>query len=47
MPRVRHGRYVLIPASQETKGHSTHSWPKFWGEHLKEFLSTLPFRRSE
>ena len=47
MPRVRHGRYVLIPASAETKGHSTHSWPKFWGEHLKEFLSTLPFRRSE
>jgi homoserine O-acetyltransferase len=44
MPRVRNGRYVLIPASAETKGHTTHSWPKFWGEHLKTFLAGLPVR---
>lgn len=44
MPRVKRGTYVLVPASTETKGHSTHSWPKFWGEHLKAFLSRLPVR---
>jgi homoserine O-acetyltransferase len=44
MPRVKRGRYVLVPASAETKGHVTHSWPKFWGEHLKEFLDGLPRR---
>lgn len=46
MPRVKHGRYVLIPASAETKGHGTHSWPMFWGEHLKQFLTDLPVRPS-
>ena len=27
MPRVRNGRYVLIPTSEETRGHGTHSLP--------------------
>lgn len=47
IPRVKRGKYVLVPASAETKGHSTHSWPKFWGEHLKGFLASLPVRPTE
>ena len=40
--RVRQGRCVLIPASTETRGHGTHSFPVIWQEHLRAFLATLP-----
>jgi len=40
--RVKHGRYVLIPISDATHGHGTHTWPAVWGAYLKEFLATLP-----
>lgn len=42
MPQVKHGRFVLIPTSEKTRGHGTHSLPAVWGEYLREFLSTLP-----
>jgi homoserine O-acetyltransferase len=42
MPRVSRGRYVLIPAGPDTRGHGTHSWPVFWQQYLKEFLEKLP-----
>src|SRR5262245_23370905 len=42
MPRVRNGRYVLIPTSPETRGHGTHSLPAIWGRHLEAFLKALP-----
>ena len=41
MPRVKHGRYVLIPTSDQTRGHGTHSLPAVWGKHLEEFLRGL------
>ena len=41
MPRVRRGRYVLIPTGPETRGHGTHSYPKLWQEHLKKFLEEI------
>jgi homoserine O-acetyltransferase len=41
MPRVKRGRYILIPTSDATRGHGTHSLPKVWGAHLAEFLKTL------
>jgi homoserine O-acetyltransferase/O-succinyltransferase len=44
MPRVTHGRYVLIPTSDQTRGHGTHSLPAVWGKYLKEFLDGLPAR---
>jgi homoserine O-acetyltransferase len=44
MPRVRKGRYVLIPTGPQTRGHGTHSWPAVWGEHLRKFLEDLPQR---
>ena len=42
MPRVRKGRYILIPTSERTRGHGTHSQPAVWREHLAEFLRSLP-----
>jgi homoserine O-acetyltransferase len=42
MPRVKKGRYVLIPTGPETRGHGTHSWPAVWQDYLKEFLAALP-----
>lgn len=44
MPRVKKGRYVLIPTGPETRGHVTHSWPAVWQEHFKTFLAELPER---
>jgi homoserine O-acetyltransferase/O-succinyltransferase len=41
MPRVKRGRYILIPTSDETRGHGTHSLPKIWGRHLAEFMKEL------
>ncbi len=42
--RVRHGRFVLIPASDETRGHGTHSRPQVFGPYLAEFLRGLDQR---
>ena len=36
MPRAR---YILIPASAETKGHSTHTWAKFWKDDLAKLMA--------
>jgi homoserine O-acetyltransferase len=37
--QVRKGRYVLIPASEQTHGHGTHTAAVFWQEYLKELLA--------
>lgn len=44
MPRVKSGQYVLIPTSDRTRGHGTHSMPAIWGEALAIFLAKLPER---
>lgn len=36
--RMKNGRYVLIPASPETKGHGTHTWARFWKSELVDLL---------
>lgn len=36
--RVAQGRYVQIPASEDTAGHGTTSRAKWWKHHLVEFL---------
>src|SRR5437660_10294424 len=41
MKRVRHGRYVLIPASEKTHGHFTHFYSAVWKPYLIEFMKTL------
>jgi homoserine O-acetyltransferase len=41
MPRVKRGKYILIPTSDQTRGHGTHSLPAIWGAHLEAFLRGL------
>jgi homoserine O-acetyltransferase/O-succinyltransferase len=36
--RVKRGRFVLIPTSEKTHGHGTHTWAIFWKQYLKELL---------
>ncbi len=39
--RVKQGRFVLIPISDQTRGHGTHSLPQIWGEEVGKFLASL------
>jgi homoserine O-acetyltransferase/O-succinyltransferase len=41
MPKVKHGRYVLLPISDKTRGHGTHTLPAVWGNYLAEFMRGL------
>jgi homoserine O-acetyltransferase len=41
MPRVAHGRYVLLPTTDRTRGHGTHSLPAIWGTYLADFMKEL------
>jgi homoserine O-acetyltransferase len=36
--RVAKGRYILLPITDKTSGHGTHSNPTIWGNYLKELL---------
>lgn len=36
--RMPTARYVLIPASAETRGHGTHTWARFWKDELVDLL---------
>ena len=37
--RVKRGRFVLIPAGPETRGHGTHTWAALWKQHLEALLA--------
>ena len=37
--RVKRGRFVLIPASERTHGHGTHTWAIFWKDELAKLLA--------
>jgi homoserine O-acetyltransferase/O-succinyltransferase len=39
--QVKHGRFILLPITDETRGHGTHSLPAIWGGELVKFLSEL------
>ena len=36
--KVKTGKFVLIPASDQTHGHGTHTWATLWQQYLKELL---------
>lgn len=36
--RLRHGRFVLLPISEATHGHGTHTWAAAWKTYLVELL---------
>ena len=35
---VTNGSFILLPITDKTSGHGTHSNPKIWGEHLEQLL---------
>lgn len=37
--RMKTARFILIPASAETKGHGTHTWAKFWKDDLTKLMA--------
>ena len=39
MKRMPTVKFILIPASPETKGHGTHTWAKFWKDDLARLLA--------
>jgi homoserine O-acetyltransferase/O-succinyltransferase len=39
--QVKRGRFVLLPITDETRGHGTHSLPAIWGGELVKFLEQL------
>jgi homoserine O-acetyltransferase/O-succinyltransferase len=38
IPKVARGRYILIPTSDETRGHGTHSRAVVWKNYLTELM---------
>jgi homoserine O-acetyltransferase len=36
--RVKIGRFVLLPASDQTHGHGTHTWAAVWQQYLAQLL---------
>ena len=37
--RVKHGRFVLLPASEQTFGHGTHTHASVWQSYLQQLLA--------
>jgi homoserine O-acetyltransferase len=37
--KVAHGRFVLLPITDQTRGHGTHSLPAIWDHYLAELLA--------
>jgi homoserine O-acetyltransferase/O-succinyltransferase len=40
--KIRNARFILLPASEQTHGHSTHSWAAVWQQYLNELLASTP-----
>jgi homoserine O-acetyltransferase len=36
--KVKNGKFVLLPASEQTHGHGTHTYAAVWQQYLKELL---------
>jgi homoserine O-acetyltransferase len=36
--RVKNGHFVLLPASDQTHGHGTHTWAALWQQYLAQLL---------
>jgi homoserine O-acetyltransferase len=35
---VKNGKYILLPITDKTTGHGTHSNPTVWGQYLEELM---------
>ncbi len=38
--KVKNGRFVLLPITDQTRGHGTHSYPLVWQQYLAELLES-------
>ncbi len=38
--RVKNGRFILLPASDQTHGHGTHTWAALWQQYLGQLLDS-------
>jgi homoserine O-acetyltransferase len=36
--RVKRGKFILLPVSEQTHGHGTHTWAGVWKQYLAELL---------
>jgi homoserine O-acetyltransferase len=45
LPRVKRCRHLLIPASERTRGHGSHTWAALWKQELVDFLAAQPVGR--
>jgi len=41
IPRVPRARYILIPTSERTRGHGTHTAAAVWKEYFAPFVAAL------
>jgi len=41
--RVKQGKYVLLPITDATRGHGTHTLAGIWKQHLEDLLKRSPF----
>ncbi len=46
IPKVKRARYVLIPTSERTRGHGTHTAAAVWKEYFAPFVTSLEPRAS-
>jgi homoserine O-acetyltransferase/O-succinyltransferase len=37
--KVKNGRFLLLPITDETHGHGTHTWAAVWKQYLEELLA--------
>lgn len=37
--QVKHGRYILLPITEKTRGHGTHTLAAIWKHHLADFIA--------
>jgi homoserine O-acetyltransferase len=38
--KVKNGKFVLLPVSDQTHGHGTHTWAAVWQQYLRELLES-------
>ena len=38
-PKLAHGRFILLPISENTHGHGTHTWAVAWKDELAKFMA--------
>ena len=42
LKRVKNASLYIIPASEETRGHLTNAFAKFWKQKLNDFMQGIP-----